>query len=230
MRVKDIDLQTIFKYGAMFYVVLALMAVPTGISSYQHHLTGFELPDFIPVPGAEQNPGADDPEGNKASLAAGEAQIREAGGDVAPSEARDGEAENPSPPFHAQIMQAAQTYDVDPALIRAVIQTESGYNPQAVSSRGAQGLMQLMPSTARWLGIEDSFDPAMNIDGGVRYLKLLLDRFGGKVSLALAAYNAGSRYVRKYKGVPPFPTTRTYVKKVLKYRELYKKEILARNS
>jgi soluble lytic murein transglycosylase-like protein len=130
-------------------------------------------------------------------------------------------------PFEEFIMQAAQTYQVDPTLIRAIIMAESSYNPRAVSHRGAQGLMQLMPTTAKWLGIRDSFDPAMNIDGGVRYFRRLLDRFDGDVKLALAAYNAGSRYVRKYGGVPPFRATRIYIKKVLHYHHLLQEQMAA---
>jgi soluble lytic murein transglycosylase-like protein len=85
--------------------------------------------------------------------------------------------------------------------------------------------MQLMPQTAKSLGIEDSFDPAMNIDGGVRYFRQLLDRFSGDVRLALAAYNAGSRYVRKYGGVPPFGATKRYIKKVLRYHKKFQTEM-----
>ena len=107
---------------------------------------------------------------------------------------------------------------------------ESGYNPDAVSDRGAQGLMQLMPTTAQWLGIRDAFNPAMNIDGGVRYFKSLLDRFDGDIELALAAYNAGSRYVHKYGGVPPFKATRIYIKKVLQYRDQFAEEMELVNS
>ncbi len=128
-------------------------------------------------------------------------------------------------PFHGIISKAAGRYQVDPALIQAIIMAESGYNPNARSKKGARGLMQLMPATARSLGVEDSYDPEDNIDGGVRYFKKLLDRFEGDVSLALAAYNAGSRYVRKYNGVPPFRATRIYIKKVLQYHEKYRVEI-----
>ncbi len=128
-------------------------------------------------------------------------------------------------PFHKDIMQAARTYQVDPALIKAIIMAESNYNPQAVSSRGAQGLMQLMPATAKWLGVADAFDPALNIDGGVRYFRYLLDRCRGDVELALAAYNAGIAYVLKYDGIPPFDTTQAYVKKVLAYHQQYQREM-----
>ena len=130
-----------------------------------------------------------------------------------------------TPPFHSYIMQASQAYEVDSALIRAIIMVESGNNPQAVSHRGAQGLMQLMPTTAKWLGVQDAFNPEANINGGVRYFKRLLDRFDGDVELALAAYNAGSRYVRKYNGVPPFRATRRYIKKVLRYHQHYSEEM-----
>jgi hypothetical protein len=121
-------------------------------------------------------------------------------------------------PFRANIMHAAVIHDVDPALISAIIMAESSFNPQAVSRRGARGLMQLMPATARSLGVLDSFDPGWNIDGGVRYFRYLLDRFDGDVYLSLAAYNAGSQNVRAYRGVPPFRETRDYIKKVLDYQ------------
>jgi soluble lytic murein transglycosylase-like protein len=139
-------------------------------------------------------------------------------------------AEPEDSPFHQLILQAADRHDVDPALVKAVILAESNYNPRAISRRGAKGLMQLMPATAKALGVKDLFDPESNINGGVKYLRKLLDRFGGDVELALAAYNAGSRYVRKYRGVPPFRATRFYIRKVMKYRDLFSKEMAdARN-
>ncbi len=94
----------------------------------------------------------------------------------------------------------------------------------AISKRGAKGLMQLMPKTAHALGVKDSFDPAQNVDGGVRYFKQLLDRFEGNIILALAAYNAGSSTVRKYQGVPPIGATRHYIRKVLKYYQHYRRD------
>jgi soluble lytic murein transglycosylase-like protein len=126
--------------------------------------------------------------------------------------------------FHPIIVQAAERYQVDADLIRAIIMAESGYNPKAVSRRGAKGLMQLMPRTAKALGVKDCFSPEHNINGGVRYFKQLLNRFDGDVRLALAAYNAGSRNVRQYKGMPPFKATHYYVKKVFEYYEYYKKQ------
>ncbi len=124
--------------------------------------------------------------------------------------------------FDHIIQRVAKSYDVDPALVRAIIMAESSYNPRAVSKRGAKGLMQLMPKTAEYLGVEDSFNPEHNIDGGVRYFKELLGQFKGDVKLALAAYNAGSRRVKEYKGIPPFKATQLYVKKVFEYQQQYK--------
>jgi soluble lytic murein transglycosylase-like protein len=122
------------------------------------------------------------------------------------------------------IHRAADEFKIDPALIKAVIMAESRYNPKAVSKRGARGLMQLMPATAKSLGVADSFDPEDNIYGGSLYLKTLIDRFDGDITLALAAYNAGSRQVKKYGGVPPFKQTRNYIHKVFAYHQLYKED------
>ena len=124
--------------------------------------------------------------------------------------------------YSSIIETAATRHKIDPALVKAVIMAESRYNHRAVSKKGAGGLMQLMPHTAKALGVQDIFDPEDNITGGVRYLKKLLNRFDGDTRLALAAYNAGSRYVRHYGGVPPFLQTRTFIKNVLKYQQLYK--------
>lgn len=107
----------------------------------------------------------------------------------------------------------SRKHGVDHRLIQAVIQVESGYQPKAVSSAGAEGLMQIMPATQKDLGVTDAFDPNQNVEAGVRYLKMMLKRFK-RLDLALAAYNAGPGNVDKYKGIPPFDETRNYVKKV----------------
>ena len=133
------------------------------------------------------------------------------------------EIDGPGTLYYPIILEASKRYQVDPLLVRAMIEVESGFNPNAVSHVGAQGLMQLMPSTAKALGVEDTFNPEHNIDGGVKYLKRLLDRFNGDIRLALAAYNAGSRKVRKYQGVPPFSETKNYIEKVFKLHTDYKK-------
>jgi soluble lytic murein transglycosylase-like protein len=128
-------------------------------------------------------------------------------------------------PYNPIIQKAAERYEIDPALVKAIIMAESNYNPRAVSKMGARGLMQLMPATAEALGVEDIFNPEHNIHAGVRYFRQLLDRFDGNIELALAAYNAGSRKVRKYKGIPPFRATQIYIEKVFVYYERYKKEM-----
>ncbi len=110
--------------------------------------------------------------------------------------------------LRALIRQAARRHGVSADLIRAVVAVESGFDPRAVSPKGARGLMQLMPATAAELNVDNVYDPAQNLDGGTRHLRGLLDRFDGDVRLALAAYNAGSEAVRRLGGVPPYPETR----------------------
>lgn len=123
--------------------------------------------------------------------------------------------------FEKIVRSASDRYGVDPNLVRAMIKVESNFNPRAVSRKGARGLMQLMPETARRLDVGDIYDPTENINGGVRHLKLLLDRFGGNHRMALAAYNAGAKAVKRYRGVPPYSETREYVRLVLRYYRLY---------
>ena len=116
--------------------------------------------------------------------------------------------------FDQHIAAATSAYKVDLELVRAIIQVESDFDNLARSSKGAMGLMQLMPATARRFGVGDPWNPRQNIFGGVQYLRFLLDMFSGDVSLALAGYNAGERAVEKYRGIPPYAETRNYVKKI----------------
>jgi len=127
--------------------------------------------------------------------------------------------------FDPIIFQAATRHNVEPALVKAIIMAESGYNSKAISDKGARGLMQLMPETAEMLGVEDYYHPEDNINAGVKYFKQLLDQFNGNVKLALAAYNAGSGRVREYQGVPPYKSTQAYIKKVFEYYHFYKEQM-----
>ncbi len=126
--------------------------------------------------------------------------------------------------YEPEIWKASQRYSVDYHLVRAVIKAESNFNPKAVSRAGAQGLMQLMPQTASLLQVNDSFHPEDNIDGGVRYLRYLLNVYKDNLSLALAAYNAGEKAVFNYRGIPPYPETQTYIQRVLRYYQEYSRE------
>jgi soluble lytic murein transglycosylase len=119
------------------------------------------------------------------------------------------------------IRSASDRHSVDADLVRAVIKVESDFNSNARSHKGAMGLMQLMPETARLHNVNDSYDPHENIEGGVRHLKLLLNRFQGDLPLTLAAYNAGIKAVEKHGGIPPFAETREYVRRVLRYYQSY---------
>ena len=128
-------------------------------------------------------------------------------------------------PFGDLIHEKAQKYDVDPALVAAVMETESRFKSGARSQVGAKGLMQLMPRTGRWMGAKDLYDPEQNVEAGTKYLRYLNERFDGNLKETLAAYNAGEGNVRRYKGVPPFGETRSYVKKVMSRYEQRKKQL-----
>ncbi len=132
--------------------------------------------------------------------------------------------------FNYSISHAARVHGVDPALVRAIIHAESNFNPLARSRKGAMGLMQLMPKTAQDMGVNDLSNPTQNIEGGVKYLAWLLERFNGDITLATAAYNAGPGAVSKYNGVPPYEETKTYVFRVNILHQRYKNQAaLAKN-
>jgi soluble lytic murein transglycosylase-like protein len=122
------------------------------------------------------------------------------------------------------ILTASGRHSVDADLIRAVIKTESDFNPGARSHKGAMGLMQLMPDTARLHSVVNAYDPVENVEGGVRHLRMLLDRYQGNLELSLAAYNAGSGAVEKHRGIPPFAETKEYVRRVLRFYDSYRGE------
>ena len=124
--------------------------------------------------------------------------------------------------FDQLIRESCQRHGVEFALVKAVIKAESAFDPLALSRAGARGLMQLMPDTAALHGVTNMHDPRDNIDGGVRHLRLLLDRFRGNLTLTVAAYNAGPEAVARYNGVPPYEETQEYVQRVLQYRESYR--------
>lgn len=118
--------------------------------------------------------------------------------------------------YESIVRDHADRQQLDPKLVHAVIRAESAYDPRAVSSKGAMGLMQLMPETARELEVDDAFDPESNIAAGTRYLRRMLDQFEGQLELALAGYNAGPEAVRRFGGIPPFAETRRYIERILR--------------
>ncbi len=124
--------------------------------------------------------------------------------------------------FQEAISLAAERHGVDAQLVRAVIKVESDFNSQARSNKGAQGLMQLMPETARLHNVVNAYDPLENIDGGVRHLRFLMDQYRGDLELTLAAYNAGMNAVEKYRGIPPFGETKEYIRRVLSFYSRYR--------
>ncbi len=123
--------------------------------------------------------------------------------------------------FEHIIKRYSEKYNIPEKLIKSIIKQESNFNPYAVSKKGAKGLMQIMPQTAKLLGIKDIFNPEENIEGGVRYLRMLLDKFGGDLIKSLAAYNAGPEAVEKYNGVPNYTETKNYIRNVLNYLSMF---------
>ena len=147
-------------------------------------------------------------------------RFRKVPGSTPPPPGRPAPAAVAAEKYEAEIARCADNHGVDSALVKAVIKAESNYDNRAISRAGAQGLMQLMPATARLRNVDNPFNPTQNIDGGVRHLKYLLSTFGD-TKLALAAYNAGENAVRKYNGVPPYPETKNYVSTVLSHYGRY---------
>jgi soluble lytic murein transglycosylase len=142
--------------------------------------------------------------------------IKESKSNTKQSKAEEGvSSSSASADYSGYVQQAAAKYEIEPELINAVIKTESNGNHRAVSSKGAMGLMQLMPSTAYDMNVVNPFNPEENIEGGTKYLRQLLEKFNGDLTLALAAYNAGPKTVEKYRNVPPISETRQYVKKII---------------
>ncbi len=127
--------------------------------------------------------------------------------------------------YDSWIATTASRYGVDDALIKAIIHIESGFNHKAVSRKGAEGLMQLMPETSKDLQVYNPFDPRQNIDGGTRYFRKMMDNFNGNISLSLAAYNAGPALVKRIGRIPAIPETRNYVRKVLRMYRIYKNQL-----
>jgi hypothetical protein len=167
--------------------------------------------------------GSSSPSGSGAPSAGGDGAARRRSGGRAAHTRTNGQttAVSSASPYTGLIDQAAARHGVDPNLVSAVMRQESNYAPNAVSSAGAMGLMQLMPQTAKDLGVTEPFDPAQNIEAGTAYLSSLIDRYGGRVDLALAAYNAGPGTVDKYGGVPPYPETQAYVQNIMSdYRQM----------
>ena len=139
-----------------------------------------------------------------------------------------GETPHHSPPMNEVINAVSSRHHLDPDLINSVIHAESGFNPKAVSPKGAQGLMQLMPQTASKLGVGDAFDPSANVEGGTRYLRELLERYNFDLIKALAAYNAGPQRVEQYHGVPPYYETQAYVARII--RDFNRKKLAERKA
>jgi soluble lytic murein transglycosylase-like protein len=154
------------------------------------------------------------PHANVQAAKSAAAEVNDYFGDTSAARNSSTRGEVSQKEIDAAIEKAAARHNVDPNLVRALVKVESNFNPNAVSSKGAMGLMQLMPQTARQLNLKDPFDPEENIDAGVRHLKQLLENYGGDVRLSLAAYNAGSGAVARSRGIPRYAETRNYVRRI----------------
>ena len=188
--------------------VLALLAAKPARADYavlrsgqRLHITGWQnLGDTVRL----------DVQGGSVTIAAADLET------IEPEEVfGDSAKRDPDVPYSAQIRNAAGTYGLDPALVASVIAVESNFNSRAVSKKSALGLMQLRPETVAQMAVQNAFDPVQNIDGGTRYLRQLLDRYGQDLALALAAYNAGPKRVDLYHGIPPLTETHSYINRVI---------------
>ena len=190
------------------------MSLPTAIARVQHIqglLAG--AAGGTPVPAAGQNG-----QGFNAQLVRAVGQnggVQPVTGDAPVTGAPAPTGPGANTPFAAEIDAAAARHRIDPALLRGLIRAESNFNPKATSPAGAKGLTQLMPGTARGLGVTNPYDPVQAINGGAKYLRQMLDKFGGDTRKALAGYNAGPGAVKRYGGIPPYAETRAYVTKIL---------------
>jgi hypothetical protein len=195
-------------------------------------ITGYEkdlsLPAPTPAPAPAPTPSSTDSQASGPAAFAKSGSMKSGPGKSAPA-----------PALNDVVNSASATYHLDPDLVNSVIRAESGFNAHAISPKGARGLMQLMPSTANQLGVNDSFDPQANVEGGSRYLRELLERYNFDLVKALAAYNAGPERVEQYQGVPPFRETRAYVarivheyntKKIAQEKAAKQKQVLAKAS
>jgi hypothetical protein len=213
-------------------LLASLYDVETSISNFINScrvvLLGGLLLSFFPIAAAaDQIVVLTDNTGHKVFVNTSEITTRV---DSMPRSLRAGASATPGPApanIDQLVEQTARRYQVDPELVRAVIRVESGYNTKAVSNKGAKGLMQLIPATAHRFGVVNAFDPKQNLEGGVQYLKYLLEMFGGDLNLALAAYNAGEHAVERSGGIPPIPETQDYVRKVTHFYKTGNPPLLA---
>ena len=191
--------------------------VYAGLRKISATRVGEQLADQPPTEAADRADNADLPADTGETTAALEEVVSSNGGETISGVCGISGGGDTRQIIDRSILRAAEKYDLPPALIRGVVRAESDFQVQAVSPAGAQGLMQLMPATARELGVEDPFDIAQNIDGGARYLRQMLGLFDGDVRHALAAYNAGPGTVKRYNGIPPYPETVHYVNRVMRF-------------
>ncbi|MBM3266031.1 MAG: lytic transglycosylase domain-containing protein [Candidatus Sericytochromatia bacterium] len=179
---------------------------PSGLDQILSRIREIEA-RFVPPPVPPRPP--------EAGTEAGPTRLSYAPGDAGPDQIDPGEASTQSYDFAAALAKAAGKSGMDPKLLAAVVRVESGGDPRSRSHKGAMGLMQLMPETARDYGVRNPYDPVDNMTGGGKYLKRMIGKFGGDLSLGLAAYNAGENAVSRHKGVPPYRETQAFVRRVL---------------